>query len=196
MKIITFQDQRSSYVTDFTYNENGLLTSRHSYILPDTTQHDRTRIFKYNDKQQLIYEGFNDDRPNNTKGHYFYNKEGQLISSTQECNYTHSEFTYGYDFKGRLIRKQKNSAIVEVTSYEYSQNHLISEILKSPNRTVETTYKYDSNGLCILQKENGKVIQKNNYSKDRLVERLTFAHGCDPGYYPCSMQYVLKYEYY
>lgn len=116
------------------------------------------------------------------------------MTSTVDCNYTHWEYSYEYDKQDRLVKKNKNNEL-EV-SYEYFQNRLKKEIRYNRNSNTETTYEYDDNGLLIYKKENDKIIEKNIYDKGRLVERWTYYFGIDPGYYPCSSQYITKYEYY
>ena len=134
----------------------------------------------------MVYEGYDDEQGNNTKNSYSYNKNGQLLTSTVDCNYTLWEYSYEYDKQDRLVKKIKNNEL-EV-SYEYFQNRLIKEIRFSRNGNIETIYEYDDSGLLIYKKENDNIVEKNINVDGRLIERWTYYFGIDPSYYPCGSQ--------
>jgi YD repeat-containing protein len=175
----------------YKYNELGQLAAEEFYSVKSELTLDRTKLYKYDEKNRLIYEGYDDDNSNNTKNNYCYNAKGQLISSTEDCNYTHSSYLYRYDSKGRLINKYLNDNLI--CSYVYYEDRLIKELGTQNN---ETTYEYDDNGSMLIKKISEKIVEQNYYYQDRLVERWTFYYGIDPGYYPCSGQNITKYEYY
>lgn len=194
IKYSSFKNNIETNRIVFLYNDLGLLTSKEFYSFDQTQTLDRIRLFKYDEKNQLIYEGYDDERGNNTKNNYLYNKNGQLIESTVDCNYTHLSYSYEYDSQKRISKKYKNNEL-EI-SYEYSNNLLIKKIHYNRNNDVEIMYEYDDNGLLINKKENGKTIEKNIYYTYRLIERWTYYFGIDPCYSPCCSQYLIKYEYY
>ena len=195
IKYSWYNDTIESSRTVFNYNALGFLVSKDFYSYSNNSLTlTRTRLYKYDEKNRLIYEGYDDERGNNTKNNYSYGKNGELISSKNECNYNKWNYSYEYDSNGRLRKKYKNNEL-EV-SYEYSQNHLTKEIHYNRNSNKEILYVYDDNGLLINKREKEKLIENNIYNNGRLVERWTYYFGIDPCYSPCCGQYFTKYEYY
>ncbi len=199
IKSSEYRDTTETYRTVSNYNELGLLMSKDFYsFTKDEPKLDRTRIYKYDDKNRLIYEGYDDEKGNNTKNNYTYNENGKLISSTNECNYNHWECLYEYDTNGKLNKEYKNNEL-EV-SYEYYDNRLTKETHYQHNNFVadknkEIIYYYDEKGLLTMKREDENIIEKNTYSNGKLVERWTYYFGIDPCFSPCCGQYITKYEY-
>jgi YD repeat-containing protein len=188
------QDTIEINYTVFNYNEFGLLISKEFHSLIPNEKLDRIRVFKYNESNKLIFEGFDDERGNNTKNTYLFNETGLLVKSTVDCNYTHWEYTYEYDNKGRLIEKIKNNDL-EI-SYEYSENKLSKEIKHYRNNDNEILYEYDQNNFLFIKKENGKLVEKNIYDDNYLIKRWTYYFGIDPCHSQCCSQYIKTFEYY
>lgn len=187
----------------FNYNEQGLLSSKDIYFINhqnETMDYSRTKIYKYDLKNNLIYEGFDDNKSNDLKHNYNYDKGGKMVVSTDECNYTHNKNTYTYDSGNRVKEKYQNGRLV--ISYEYDHDRLIKEIHYDQRYTYkghqETIYKYEYNedGFLLSKTENEKVILKNIYDNGFLVESWTYYFGIDPCHSPCCGQYIVRYSYY
>ena len=188
----SFNDNIENYRVIYNYNEQGLLISKDFYNLLPDLKLSRTRIFKYNEKNELISEGFDDNKGNNTKIFYTYNAKGLLIKRKTECNYNSSEYSYEYNSKNLLIKTLKNNSL-EYT-YEYHNNLLIEQT--NLNREIITTFEYGVNGKLLIKKENNQIVQRNIYSNDNLIKSWTYYFGIDPCYDRCCGQYLIKYDYY
>jgi YD repeat-containing protein len=192
-KTTVYMNNIIQYWMKSNYNNIGLLTSQEFYYPSPNNKLNWTRIFKYNKNNKLIYEGYDGKSGSNSRNTYSYNNIGQLIASTDECNYTHWVYSYEYDSLGQLCKKFKNGTLQ--FSYEYSKNKLAKEIQYKSSRNVVTKYAYDKTGLLLDKWENDKLTEKNIYYKGYLIRKWTYYFGIDPCYDPCCGKYVLIYKY-
>ncbi len=196
-KATSFSDSSNKHITEFNYNEKGLLLSIYNYQFLDNKKTNELKIiFTYNELSQLISEEY-ENAPNNPKQQNTYNKKGQLISRLISGSNWKEEVSFFYDDLGRLSEKEiGNSTFIK---YEYSQSRLVKEKIKNRNGGIpkEIIYEYDDSGLLTSKKENGKVIEKNIYQKGRLIKKWTNYYGIDPCFvHPCCQQDLSKFEYY
>ena len=189
-----YKNDREVSRTIYGYNNEGLQITKSLYNLTPELKLIRVRVFEYNVKDKLIYEGFNDTKGNNTKNTYQYNSNGLLISSSTECNYTKWKFTYEYDSNNLLVKKFKNSEL-EIT-YEYDNDLLVVQTNFNRSRDNILKFEYGENGKLLLKKENNKIIEQNKYLNNYLDKKWTYYFGIDPCYDKCCNQYFIKYEYY
>lgn len=178
----------------FNYNYHGQIESKDFYSLKTNLEYDRTRIFKYDKQQRLIYEGFNDERGNNTKKTYSYNDKGLLDKITTECNYNRNIDLLEYNSQNQLIKKFDNYGLD--IKYEYLDQKLIKETHYERSRNIVYNYIYNKNGLVETKLEDGKTVESNVYKDGIIVERFSSYFGIDPCFYPCCNQYNIKFEYY
>lgn len=202
VKSVLYYDTVQVAEVIFNYNGQGQLVSKDFYSLNyqnQTMDYYRSRNFKYDSKNNLIHEGFDDDKGNDQKNNYTYDKDGKMLTSTDECN-TRFIYSYKYDSVNKLIEKYKDGNL-EI-SYEYDNNQLVKEIhynrFRSYKKDQVTIYKYVYNemGFLLFKTENENVIEKNIYDNNFLVERWTYYFGIDPCHSPCCGQYVFRYKYY
>ena len=203
VKSILYYDTVQAVEVGFNYDNNGLFISKDYYYLNSQNQtmdYSRTKKFKYDSKNNLIHEGYDDYKGNDYLKNYVYDKSGRLILSTEGSNYPNLEFTYVYDSENRLKEKYKNGNLEMLCEYQYG--HLSKEIRYNGFRTYkedQTTiyrYDYDENGHLISKTENDKVIEKNIYVNNMLAEQWIYYLGIDPCYYSCCNQFVVRYSYY
>jgi hypothetical protein len=194
LKTITFPNSSFLDTTDiveYLYTEFGLLSSKR--LINVRGKKERTRIYKYDDQNRLIYEGYDDEKGNNNKNHYTYSDQGKVIENYLVCNYNKVTYTYKYDESGRLISEYENNQLI--CTFEYSGELLIKKTQYSGNRNTITIYEYDEYGNLVFKKENGKVIEHNKYENNRIVEKWIYYFGKEHRYSPCCNQYIMRYSY-
>jgi hypothetical protein len=190
----TYFDNVETYRTIYKYNSKGLLTSKEFYYLIPVLKLKRTRVFKYNSSDLLIYEGFDDVQGNNTKYSYQYNSNGLLTGSSLECNYTNWTYTYEYDLNDILIKRFKNNNL-EIM-YENQDEKLVMQTNFFMQNETLTEFEYNENDKLVIKKENGKIVERNIYKANLLLKKWTYYFGIDPCFDLCCSQYLTKYDYY
>jgi hypothetical protein len=181
-------------IIKYFYNEFGLIYSKH--FIQENPNHEkkiRKYIYKYDDNKRLIYEGFDDDKGNNTEIKYYYSKHNKIIEKYTTCNYFKSSYTYEFDNLSRVISEKKDNQLI--STYTYSDDHLIIKIQYVNNKEITFVYEYDENNNLILVKQNGEIIEQNEYKADKLIKKIENYVGIDPCYYPCCGKYIKKYLY-
>lgn len=173
--------QRTSYIEDYLleFNENRLLTKRVNYI---GGQPDRSTIFDYNSKRQLIKETIKEkDGRIASQITYTYNTIGRLATLT-EISYPNSRAgankierveVYTYSSKGLLVEKDvrsdNNYANKNIKYFYGPADSLISTI---------TTYSYNSNieKLTIRRAFNNLAMEKIWTRNDKQTRRETYTY--------------------
>jgi len=188
-------ENRVSIVSDenggkikFKYNEYGLLISK--VFINETEDVERTMTYEYDQDLKLIYEGYEDERPNNTIKEYYYNGSGQLIKMTLSCRNNVVEYTYEYNSKGQLMNEYKDNRLL--VQYVYHGDLLV----KKTSNNIETIYEYNINDQLLRVIENDKIIEENVFKNGKTIERWVNYYGIDPCFRACCSQYLLKYTYY
>lgn len=189
-----FEYEKENRQVVYRYNQSGKLSAKEFYETDTSQLPDRVRIFRYNWRGKLIYEGYDDDRGNSDERNYSYDDHGLLVKSTIDCNGNHEEYSYEYDEKNRLTGIIENGE--PEIYYWYFDNRLDREMHYSRSGDTEIIYSYDKSGLLVSKTVNGKIAEKNTYNNGRLSEKLTYGIGIDPCYDPCCGNYQIKYEYY
>ena len=146
-------------------NNKNVFIPDDSYVLyrETYTKTDVIKIYEYNEKNELaVIHRYNnvDEKFNTSKfSDYTYDSQGRIISKLETCIgnsdavSTVTEYTYGYNSQGVLIKeivKQNNAHIIYY--YYDSQGQLISEKYESvENPEWNNTATY-TNELCHLYK--------------------------------------------
>lgn len=173
--------QRTSYIEDYLleFNENRLLTKRVNYI---GGQPDRSTIFDYNSKRQLIKETIKEkDGRIASQITYTYNTIGRLATLTEisypnsraGANKTERVEVYTYSSKGLLVEKDvrsdNNYANKNIKYFYGPADSLISTI---------TTYSYNSNveKLTIRRAFNNLAMEKIWTRNDKQTRRETYTY--------------------
>lgn len=173
--------QRTSYIEDYLleFNENRLLTKRVNYI---GGQPDRSTIFDYNSKRQLIKETIKEkDGRIASQITYTYNTIGRLATLTEisypnsraGANKTERVEVYTYSSKGLLVEKDvrsdNNYANKNIKYFYGPADSLISTI---------TTYSYNSNveKLIIRRAFNNLAMEKIWTRNDKQTRRETYTY--------------------
>jgi YD repeat-containing protein len=185
---IDFKGEKS--VGNYTYNEQGLLSSIYYYNLADSTKISKD-LFNYNSDKKLISEFSGYKREN------IYSTRGQLTSHINYGSNKTIEFNFEYDSLGRLTKVFKENKL-HITRV-YNNNQLTKEVEYGWNLAIRkvTTFEYNSEGQLVLKKENDKITERNIYNDTLLVEKWENYYGIDPGIIaPCSGNDISKYQYY
>lgn len=184
-----FELQRHVYF----YNDSGILLSRDFYVFDETKVRHGKKLYKYDNKNLLIYEGYDSLMRNTSEVYYTYNAQGQLTSASNGKDRYSNTYSYEYDSKNRLIDVLKDNKYF--ISYEYNNDLLIRET-HYIDKKADIKYEYDENGLLLKKVENGKIIEKNIYNNGILIKRYSYYFGIDPCYSLCCSQYITLFEYY
>jgi hypothetical protein len=114
------------------------------------------------------------------------------------------QYAHGFEFdrSGRLVKKESfqdeaKENVYDTFVYSYKNGRLYEEkrIIKTGKTSFVKKYFYTTKGFIDEITKDGKVVEKNFYELDRLIEKQTFYYGIDPGFSPCSGNFIYKYEY-
>jgi|TARA_R110002012_G_scaffold276421_1_gene463342 hypothetical protein len=146
-----------SFVTRKTYDDESRLLT--------LSERSKTYHYSYNNSNQItLIDYYNDSIHKEVKKY----KNGQLISRKfpQRKKYR-KEFTYQYDNKNRMIRKDNDDYIYYIFNYNDFGIESIEKIYKKKNERVGIeTFEYNKKGQLLIRKEfmKGHLINEFHYT--------------------------------
>jgi hypothetical protein len=184
----------------FEYNSE-MLVFKETY---EAYRYKLEKSFLYNKSNQVI---------NIISKTFNYNAEGQVTDSSEkqtpleyERNLLVKEWeswggynTYEYKYGKVTIKKEHtaNGELHQISYFKFSGLLKIEEKKTTASGSIiyVRNFKYNNKGKLTSIAEDGNIIEEDIYSGNRLIEKRTFYFGIDPGFSPCSGNFIYRYEY-
>jgi len=182
--LVSSQTINDANTVNFTYDDDGLLTSAGNLTLTGNAQNGLlTATALGNVTDTFAYNGFGEPTAYNAKFNattlydvtYIYNNLGRISQKTETIGGVTTVFAYGYDLTGRLTTVTLNGAPQPLVTYGYDNNDNRTSINLGGNITNAAydnqdrltnygaaTYGYTPNGER-QSKTNGASVTQYNY---------------------------------
>lgn len=155
-QVNTYENDVLKCITDFRYNENGLITEVADHLFGEEYRYSEsitTFAYDYADRviESRVYLGSAKENVESTE--YTYNDKGQLASIHRKDTHGEGIVTYEYDSQGKLVRAvSEDNSSRTVFLYDEEGNLLES-----------TTYHNDGQTYTVKDIHRTKIIYDGEY---------------------------------